>query len=245
MLNTQLASWAELRHDTILYVKQTYTGGVVCEFPDALVEPNPELFARLGAYAAKGKAVATSLFPAGSTLADGVVQYFEQLATVSAILQEMAEYQAQGTPFTAAQMAFINETVKVQTFCGGASASGWYAKLFFNTNPTEFSPTIADVHTQPTDEGGNPVGRVLHVGTGYARLMVLTANTCTGPRAYAGLVSSYHEDITQDFLAARRHDLGAAAAVAGVDARRRALDVEPDRALTPPRLSGYFVVSLT
>jgi hypothetical protein len=71
--------------------------------------------------------------------------------------------------------------------------------LFFNTNPTEFAPTIADVHTQPTDEGGAPVGKVLHVGTGYARLMVLTANTCTGPRVYVGPVSSYHEEITQNF----------------------------------------------
>jgi hypothetical protein len=115
------------------------------------------------------------------------------------MLKEMAEYQAQGTPFTAAHMAFVNETVKVQPICGGASSSGWYSKLFFNTNPTEFSPTIADVHTQPTDEGGNPVGRVLHVGTGYARLMVLTANTCTGPRVYVGPVSSYHEEITQNF----------------------------------------------
>ena len=115
------------------------------------------------------------------------------------MLKEMAEYQAQGTPFTAAHMAFVNETVTIQPFCGGASASGWYSKLFFGTNPTEFAPTIADVHTQPTDEGGNPVGKVLHVGTGYARLMVLTANTCTGPRAYVGLVSSYHEEITQNF----------------------------------------------
>ena len=29
--------------------------------------------------------------------------------------------------------------------------------------------------------------------------MVLTANTCTGPRAYAGLVSSYYEEITENF----------------------------------------------
>jgi hypothetical protein len=29
----------------------------------------------------------------------------------------------------------------------------------------EFDPTIADVHTQPTDAAGNPVGHVLHVGT--------------------------------------------------------------------------------
>ncbi len=64
-------------------------------------------------------------------------------------------------------------------------------------SPAKFDPTIADVHTQPTDEAGAWVGKVLHVGTGYARLMVMTAETCAGPRAYAGVVSSYHEVVTQ------------------------------------------------
>jgi hypothetical protein len=43
------------------------------------------------------------------------------------------------------------------------------------------------------------VGRVLHVGTGMPRLMVVTANGCTGPRAYVGLASSYFERITEQF----------------------------------------------
>ena len=56
-----------------------------------------------------------------------------------------------------------------------------------------FDPTIADVHTDP---GGLTPPRgpsVLHVGTGNARLIVMTRETCAGPRAYAGMVSSYHE----------------------------------------------------
>jgi uncharacterized protein DUF3160 len=66
-------------------------------------------------------------------------------------------------------------------------------------DPTKFDPTIADVHTQPTDAARNPVGRVLHVGTGNSRLMIITTNSCTGPRAYAGLVFSYYEKITENF----------------------------------------------
>src|SRR4029077_16922259 len=61
LLQTQLGSWAELRHDTILYVKQSYTSGVSCAFPDALVEPNPDFFARIGALAQKGSAVIAAL----------------------------------------------------------------------------------------------------------------------------------------------------------------------------------------
>ena len=46
-LNTQLASWAQLRHDTILYAKQSYTGGDACEFPSVLVEPHPTFWKRM------------------------------------------------------------------------------------------------------------------------------------------------------------------------------------------------------
>ena len=46
---------------------------------------------------------------------------------------------------------------------------------------------------------GNTVGRVLHVGTGYPRMMVTTVDTCMGPRAYAGVVFAYHEVITENF----------------------------------------------
>jgi hypothetical protein len=95
-------------------------------------------------------------------------------------------------------MAFINDAVTIELICGGGRADGWYPGLVFG-NPLDFDPTIADVHTQPTDEGGNPVGRVLHVGTGLVRAMVVTANTCTGPRAYAGLASSYFERVTEQY----------------------------------------------
>jgi hypothetical protein len=46
-LNTQLASWAQLRHDTILYVKQSYTAMTSCEYPAGYVEPVPHFWGRL------------------------------------------------------------------------------------------------------------------------------------------------------------------------------------------------------
>jgi hypothetical protein len=99
---------------------------------------------------------------------------------------------------SADQMDFINQAVTLQNICGGAVANGWYPKLVFGDS-TKFHPTIADVHTQLTDEAGNVVGRVLHVGTGYPRLMVITREACSGPRAYAGLVFSYYENVTENF----------------------------------------------
>ncbi|NUQ73661.1 MAG: DUF3160 domain-containing protein [Polyangiaceae bacterium] len=202
LLNTQLASWAELRHDTILYAKQSYTGGASCEFPDAYVDPYPMFYRGVRDLAAKGSDVVNVLdLSAKPWLADQIPAYFNRLQEIATRLGEMAEHQRTGMPFTPEQMEFINQAVVVQLGCGDPEgASGWYADLFFNTGSgVKFDPTIADVHTQPTDEAGNPVGKVLHVGTGMARLMVMTVETCSGPRAYAGLASSYFERITENY----------------------------------------------
>jgi hypothetical protein len=202
LLSTQLSSWAELRHDTLLYAKQSYTGGASCEFPDAYVEPYPEFFAKLGAFATRGATLVSGLdLGPGSYLVTQAQAYFETVSMVAATLGKMAENQRSGVPHSAAQMAFINDAVVVDEGCGDPSfQSGWYKKLFFEPGRgIKLDPVIADVHTQPTDAGGAMVGKVLHVGTGMPRLMVVTVDTCSGPRAYAGLASSYFEHVTSNF----------------------------------------------
>ena len=47
LTNTQLASWTTLRHDTILYVKQSYPKQSDCSYPAGYVEPLPEFWARM------------------------------------------------------------------------------------------------------------------------------------------------------------------------------------------------------
>lgn len=47
MMNTQLASWTHLRHDTLLYAEQSFTPPIICEFPDGYVDPYPEFWQRL------------------------------------------------------------------------------------------------------------------------------------------------------------------------------------------------------
>ena len=47
-LMTAMSSWAELRHDTILYAKQSYTRKLSANIsPEGYVEPYPELYSRL------------------------------------------------------------------------------------------------------------------------------------------------------------------------------------------------------
>ncbi|RLN71908.1 hypothetical protein BBJ28_00025554 [Nothophytophthora sp. Chile5] len=41
LMNTQIASFTQLRHDSLLYVKQSYTMRGGCEYADGMVEPYP------------------------------------------------------------------------------------------------------------------------------------------------------------------------------------------------------------
>jgi hypothetical protein len=205
MLSTQLGSWSELRHDTILYVKQSYTTGATCEFPDAYVEPYPEFYAKLGALADAVGVVTNTLPSSADSLKTTAQAWVTNFKAVTTNLQKMAENQLTGTAHSAELLAFINDAVKwdTQSMCGGTyytDLSGWYLKLYMNQAAgIESDPIVADVHTQPTDAAGNDVGRILHVGTGLPRFMVVTVKTCTGPRAYAGLAFSYGERITDNW----------------------------------------------
>lgn len=72
-LNTQLASWAQLRHDTILYAKQSYTPGGSCVYPKGFVEPRLEFWDRFRrmAESAAGKIGALKLEGRYTYVADG------------------------------------------------------------------------------------------------------------------------------------------------------------------------------
>jgi hypothetical protein len=202
LLTTQLASWAELRHDTLLYTKQSYTTKSSCKFPDAYVDPYPEFYAGLEAFAARGRSLAAALAgpPELGYFREQVVDYFDGLARTSSALRQMAERERAGQPLTPEHLAFVNRLVTIDPGCGDPTADGWYGRLFFGGQKAlKYEPTIADVHTQPTDEVGREVGRVLHVGTGSPRALVVTVEAEGGPRAYVGLVSSYFERVTENY----------------------------------------------
>lgn len=197
LLNTQLGSWAQLRHDTLLYAKQSYTDGSECEFPDAYVDPYPQFWSKLRLYAEHGRELVSGLAVQSAVL-DRASAYLSHFADTVSIFERMAEHQLTGMPHSAEDLAFVNNAVRIS---GGGSGpptiEGWYHQLLFN--PGEFGDVdnvIADVHT---DVGGEiPVLRgpsVLHVGTAYPRLMVTAIDTCEGPRVYAGPVFSFKQHL--------------------------------------------------
>ena len=194
-LHTGLASWAELRHDTILYVKQSYSG-IVCDYPDGYVEPFPAFFRKIADFATVSGALFNGLnLPELGYMKSQVSGYFDNLKYAAGMLADIADKEVAGQPRTPEQTAFIKSLVQFEGMCGGPAFTGWYSDLFFEANEMtfEFKPTIADVHTDPNSS------YVLHVGTGGANLTVLVADTSCGLKAYAGPASSYFELLEPDF----------------------------------------------
>lgn len=197
LLHTQLASWAQLRHDTILYVKQSYTGYPVCDYPDGYVEPIPEFYAALSRYAEKALTVFSSS-GIDDSIKIRITDHYTRFMQTADRLRDIAQTQLEGIPFFEEQTEFIKNTIiekEIDQICTViTSYAGWYPKLFYSgvDDSVLRDPVVADVHTNPDPQTGP---QVLHVGTGDVDMMVLTVDTCNGPTAYLGPVFSYFERI--------------------------------------------------
>ena len=201
MLNAQLASWAELRHDNLLYSPQSFTAELSCEYPAGYVDPYPAFYTAMEQLAHAGRAALDA-----TTHDARLVAFFDHMAQTMARLRVMAERERTNQPLDAGDLDFLNHMVSLNGRSGGCTTviepQGWYAELFFDRSDALFNlPVVADVHTQPTDEAGNPVGLVLHVGTGKPAMMAVTIKHDAGAhtQTYRGIVSSYRELITKNF----------------------------------------------
>jgi len=205
MMATQLASWAELRHDNLLYAKQSFTVEILCEYPDAYVEPYPAFYASMERLAKRGKATLDALGTTPSL--KHTADYFDHLAKTMEKLGGIAERQRANEPLRSSDLDFINRMVSLNGRnggCGGPASepAGWYADLFYDRSKImSHDAVIADVHTQPDDEAGNRVGHVLHVGTRAPRMFVVRLQHDGGKHAqtYRGYVSTYAETMTKNF----------------------------------------------
>jgi hypothetical protein len=194
-MNTQLASWAQLRHDNLLYAKQSYSGMAGCSYPEGYVEPYPEFYRRIAVFAER----AAQEF-AGIPDLKGVATYFQRLGATADTLGSIAGKELAGAPLTAQESAFLLGVLFEQPAGCTFVWSGWYPNLFFSSNYGDFDVVIADVHTAPTDEAGNMVGWVLHAGTGMVNAGVVTAPSAQGGLcAYVGPMLSFHQTVTTNF----------------------------------------------
>ena len=177
-LQTALASWAELRHDTILYAKQSYTPELTAvpptpgRGPAGFVEPIPELYERLEAL------VDQTLEELGrlGCLTEEAESRLNSLGWMAETLREIAEAELRGEELSEAQEMFIREV-----------ADEVEGVLFGLDERTRSTVLVADVHTDQN------TGMVLEEGVGRLDLIVVAFPTPEGRVLAAGPVLSYYE----------------------------------------------------
>jgi hypothetical protein len=208
-MNTQLTSWTELRHDNLLYAKQSYTGGSVCSYPYSFVEPFPEFYSNLNALSEEAYNYFTSLNFPDPAIKSKIIYYFGRCKGITDTLQTICEKELAGIPFSSEESAFLQGMI-YETGQSGISLDGWYPNLFYDDpmrgefgyeGLMESDHIVADIHTTPTDCFGNYIGAISHVGTGSVNLGVfITKNHLGDLTAFVGPVMSYYEYRTMDFL---------------------------------------------
>jgi len=158
-LNTQLASWTQLRHDTVLYAKQPYTGEILCSYPDGYIEPRPGFWLKMKEMALRTKALVSTLPDYGpeppywdfvfepntvydqpftvsfSSIKSNRLQFLDSFASTMATLQSISGKGLAGEPLSANEVVFLRSLVEDPTvsYVGVRTYSGWYPSLFFLT----------------------------------------------------------------------------------------------------------------
>lgn len=204
-MNTQLASWAQLRHDNLLYAKQSYSSGIdsaptpqtVEPAPAFFVEPFPAFFEAVHRFARRA-AEQFEAVDVGQGTSD-VIAYFRTLEAVSDTLHTIAQKERHTTPLDDAERQFLERMITHEL--EGEDLQGWYARLFYGTERVlDKDLVVADIHTAVTDAFGSRVGWVLHVGTGPVNMAVVTAEVPgEGLTAFVGPVMSYYEHLSINF----------------------------------------------
>lgn len=172
-LNAQLASYAELKHDTLLYAKQPYASIILCEYPAGFVEPKPAFWRRMSGLAMAAHdgmgwlpSVGDSLVirsapddPAGAPVDYQVLPaerrqkrmaFCLDFADRMNTLATMAEKELRQEPFTASEIDFIRGLMNQRTDgYGGATYDGWYPGLFYEDYALEMGTVDANGSNQP------------------------------------------------------------------------------------------------
>jgi len=205
-MNTQLASWTQLRHDNLLYAKQSYSGVPTCSYPFVYVEPFPEFYQNLKNYAT----TALQKFQIPSFQYNGeILHYFKNLYAISDTLGRIAEKELINEAITEQEKHFLKAALVLapEDPYAHPEFDGWFTTLFYHVGLQQFDNeevnhfVVADVHTSPADEAGNVVGWVKHVGTGMFNLGIWVASNEHGdPTAFVGPAMSYYEYTSTNFL---------------------------------------------
>ena len=155
-LNTQLASWTELRHDTVLYVKQPYTGQVLCSYPDGFIEPQVTFWEHMREMALRTKDLMATLPKTGQfvfepndpysgfdtpfTNSIGAIytnrlQFLDNFATQMTTLRDISVKELGRQTLNSNEVFFIQDLIENPAgYSNARTFSGWYPGLFFKNS---------------------------------------------------------------------------------------------------------------
>lgn len=179
-LLTALASWAELRHDTILYAKQSMTPCCVPPGPPrSYVEPNPYLYARTAAlvrYTKSGMENFNLLLPKYKRrfdLFDDLLIFLRNISIKELENREITSEEYENL------FCFGKVMEQIISFDDGSGNP-------FSSN-TDDMAVIADVHTDSNTD------QCLEEGVGYPLEIFIIANHGGQMRLTRGAIFSYYE----------------------------------------------------
>ncbi len=175
ILVTQQAFWAELRHDTILYAKQSYTAKVTAfrpevSLPDVRVEPLPESYKEIMNFIKEFKGKLNQL----KIEDEEIHSKLDMLYSLTDTILKAENYQRKNKE--------IPIPLKNYLYGIGEILSDLYT-FPRNTEKDDKLPLIADVHTDVNTK------QVLEVGIGYPLIIYIKGKD----RTYKGAMFSYYE----------------------------------------------------
>ncbi|ETN17642.1 hypothetical protein PPTG_05391 [Phytophthora nicotianae INRA-310] len=200
-MNTQIASFTQLRHDTVLYAKQSYMRRMLCEYPYGMVDPYPVFWNLIGKMAMRMKDIATQASNSlgdsssrGYSIAKGY-QVFKTFASTMETIEEIALLQTSNEELSYEQVRFMKSVMEKSSFGSGETKyNGWYPQLFYGSpkDAGNRDVLVVDVHTDiPSVEHGDP-GSILHLGVGDPIVAFFVVNEVM----YAGPVFTSYEFLT-------------------------------------------------
>jgi hypothetical protein len=221
-LNTQLASWTELRHDTVLYAKQPYTGQIVCSYPDGFIEPRISFWQRMSDMARRTRNLAAALPTDGdvvfepndsysgpftnslASISASRLQFLDNFAACMTTLRDISIKELNRQVLSSNETFFIQSLIENPSQYGSVrSYSGWYSTIFYRNARAARSvistcdmwdSLVTDVQTDPTDLFVGDPGCVVHEGVGTVDLLMVAVNWGTNDTGvYAGPVLSHYE----------------------------------------------------
>jgi hypothetical protein len=184
-LQTTLGSWAELRHDVILYAKQSYTALATGlhprpEFTYGYVEPYPEVYARLEEMM---KDLRNTLDQLGLA-PEGVPEKLQSFEDLLASLKIISQKELEGKILSDEEYQLIwnigNKLASMKSFSPEIMQQ-------ITSGTDERMDLIADVHTDLT------TGKVLEEGVGSPFNIFVIVNDGKGKRLCYGGLFSYYE----------------------------------------------------